>query len=265
MIIKTQYPDNDLSNIVKEFYFIQIDAKNDSKQIPVIDDCCYDFIFFKEAQAKFYNGATPNPIIINSRIFTINGLKPPYKIVFDNTLTFFTIKLQPWVNNYFFSSIKKQGIIDMYNNNSKFSEIYNNLLKNNSLDEIFNLANEYMLEDYFTLTPSMKFVKELCQFIHERKGIVSVNELSEHFNITRQYLNKVFKKEVKYSLKKYITTVRILDLVKFKSKQNNISLTEVCYDYGYFDQSHFIYDFKKICGVTPRYFFNNLPEFILRH
>ena len=115
------------------------------------------------------------------------------------------------------------------------------------------------------LSNSILLVKSMCQFIEEKNGIISVIELSEHFNKSRQYLNRVFKKEVLYTLKQYITTVRIVSLVKYKSKNNNIALTAICYDYGYFDQSHFIADFKKVCGVTPTHFFNNLPEFMLRH
>jgi AraC-like DNA-binding protein len=126
-------------------------------------------------------------------------------------------------------------------------------------------ADELMLQKNIDLTNSMLFVKSIVQFIEEKKGILTVNELSEHFNKSRQYLNRIFKKEVLYSLKYFITAIRILSLVKYKSKHNDVALTAICYDYGYFDQPHFIADFKKVCGVTPTRFFNNLPEFMLRH
>ena len=121
-----------------------------------------------------------------------------------------------------------------------------------------------MTDKMVELTPSMELVRELCNYIYEKQGKVTVNQLSEDFNKSRQYLGKVFKKEVMYPLKKFIITVRILDLVRFRAKNPDVSLTQLSYDYGYFDQAHFINDFKKVCGVKPLQFFNNLPEFLLR-
>jgi AraC-like DNA-binding protein len=35
-------------------------------------------------------------------------------------------------------------------------------------------------------------------------------------------------------------------------------MTELSYESGYFDQSHFINDFKSLCGLTPlQYFVEN--------
>lgn len=39
-----------------------------------------------------------------------------------------------------------------------------------------------------------------------------------------------------------------------KSKNENISLTELAYESAYYDQSHFISDFRKMTGLTPNNF-----------
>lgn len=265
MKIQTSLPNKELLHIVREYYFIQIKADNITKQIPIIDDCCYDFIFFKEAKATFIYANIPQKTSITKKIITINNLKPPYKISFDDSLTFFTIKLQPWVNNHFFSHLTERGIIDLESYDPKLLEFYHKIFKKEVSRQIFDFANDLMSYNNFKLTKSMCFVKNICKFIEEKNGIITVNELSEQFKKSRQYLNRIFKKEVMYSLKYYITAVRILNLVKHKSKHKDLALTKLCYDYGYFDQSHFILDFKKVCGVTPSRFFNDLPAFMLRH
>jgi len=35
----------------------------------------------------------------------------------------------------------------------------------------------------------------------------------------------------------------------------NLSLTQIAYDAGYYDQSHFIRDFKDFSGHHPRHYF----------
>lgn len=265
MITETRHPEKSLQAAVKEYYYINIQNDSAIKHIPIIDDCCYDFVFFKETDGGFLHGSKTEFIPLNNQVFTIHGLKPPYKISFENTLTFFAIKVQPWANAYFFSFVKTRGVVDLVNFNSSLLNLHENLFKEKSLASRYSIADQYMLHKCSGLTPTMEVAKALCLYIYDKQGVLTVNDLSAVFNKSRQYLNKVFKKEVMYGLKKFIITVRILTLVKHKVKNTDISLTQLSYEYGYFDQSHFIHDFKNVCGVTPRHFFNNIPEFILRH
>lgn len=263
MIAKSNIPVFPLDVLFKECYYIQLNASKGGRRIPVIDDCCYDLVFFKESSGAFYYGSEPKNLLIDSKIFTIHDVTPPYRIETAGSLTFFTIKLQPWANAHFFSSLQKSGIVDIAD--AELLAVYNQLFDVDEVSAKFTWAEQFMQTNVFELTPSMQLVREICQYIYDCQGKVTVNQLSEHFDKSRQYLGKVFKKEVMYSLKKFIITVRILDLVKFKVKNPDISLTQLSYDYGYFDQAHFINDFKKVCGVAPMQFFNNLPEFLLRH
>lgn len=265
VILETHYPTSPLDDLIKEFYLIRIETGKNVRSIPVIDDCCYDLVFFKEQKGALFYGKNDTLLPMNSGIFTIHGLSPPYKIQFEDTLTFFTIKFQPWANRYFFPDLKGKGVLDLGVSDPSMWQLHKALFGQDEPEKCFALAEQYMLPHLSKWNPSMELVREVCTFVYDKSGKVTVNELSEQFQRSRQYLGKVFKKEVMYSLKKFIITVRILDLVKYKAKHPNISLTQICYDYGYFDQSHFINDFKKVCGVKPLQFFNNLPEFMLRH
>lgn len=265
MQLESVKPELSLQDHFKEYYFIQLDAGEERKIIPVIDDCSYDFVFYKEANANMSYGIPPKNLACNSSFFTIHNLTPPYKISFENTLTFFTIKLQPWNNGYFFSELTKNGIIDL-SQIQRFQNLYaTNIFDVSTSKEKFNLINNYFLQNPIFLNSKRKLVKQICELIIDKNGLISVVELSDYFLKSRQYLNKVFKEEVLYSLKKYITSVRILHLINYRKKHPEISLTEVSYMYNYFDQAHFIKDFKNICGVKPSYFFEHLPEFFLRH
>lgn len=262
MILSNHHPQPPLDALFRECYYIHMG--DSSGRIPIIDDCCYDFVFFKEAEGYFYYGPDQQAQRIGSNIFTIHQLHPPYRIEAANSLTFFTIKVQPWANAHFFSEVKTSGIIDVSRLHAGLIPFYQSIFKARE-EERFTMAEAFMRNALVQLTPSMELVRAICETIYEKRGMVTVNELSEAFQRSRQYLCKVFKKEVMYSLKKFIITVRILDLVKYRAMHPEVSLTELSYDYGYFDQPHFINDFKKVCGVAPLEFFNNLPAFLLRH
>ena len=265
MEVQTHIPVEPLNSLFKECYYIHIEGEKGTGQIPVIDDCCYDLVFFKEASGLFYYGTDQREVPIESKVFTVHDVTPPYRIEAKGSLTFFTIKLQPWVNAHFFSSLRKSGVVPMEETDSELLLLHQNIFDVDGMSTRFSLAEEFMENRLMELSPSMNMVREICQYIHKTQGKISVNEVSGHFKKSRQYLGKVFKKEVMYSLKKFIVTVRILDLVKYKSNNPEITLTELSHAYGYFDQAHFINDFKKVCGVRPLEFFKNLPQFMVRH
>ncbi len=57
--------------------------------------------------------------------------------------------------------------------------------------------------------------------------------------------------------KQFIKIVRFQNILNTFSVANSVSLTEIAYASGYFDQAHFIKDFKSFSGYTPKDFFAN--------
>jgi AraC-like DNA-binding protein len=264
-MVQSTQPHPKLKHIIKEYYLIHREADENTMEIPIVDDCCHDMIVFKEKTAKLHYGSNENSVHINAKIFTILGLEPPYMLSVENNLTFFTIKFQPWMNRYFFETIEPKGIVDLEDYNVKLTGIYEQLKQKHAMKQLVKSADELFLNKNIVLSPKMIFTQELCEFIIKKDGLVKVKDLARQFNKSRQYINKTFRREVMCSLKTFITSVRIVSLVKQKAKSDDLSLIQLTYDFGYFDQAHFINDFKKVCGVTPSYYFENLPEFILRH
>ncbi|PIY07891.1 MAG: hypothetical protein COZ18_15090 [Flexibacter sp. CG_4_10_14_3_um_filter_32_15] len=266
MILENHIPTTEISNLIKEFYFANIPADSEVKYKPIIDDGCYDFIFFKEKQTEFEYGIKKQIIPIEFETFTISLSNPPYKLKFDNSITFFTIKVQPWLNASFFPIQSQKGIIDLktiYGN--EIIELHKKLFKINSFEKQKELATSFIKNNTPILTPTIHFVKNICQEVYKKKGITSVQELAEKFEISRQEINKLFKDKVTYTLKKFIVIVRIVAVIKHKIKHPELAYTALSYEFGYFDQSHFNNDFKRICGVSPSKFFKELPPFLDRH
>lgn len=66
-------------------------------------------------------------------------------------------------------------------------------------------------------------------------------------------LERTFLKAVGYTPKHYGRITRFNRAIR-KMKNGTLSLTEIGYDCGYFDQSHFIRDFHQFAGTTPGHF-----------
>jgi AraC-like DNA-binding protein len=101
------------------------------------------------------------------------------------------------------------------------------------------------------------------QYIYALKGMVDIDKVaSESFLSVRQFERK-FKEYCGFAPKKFSRIVRFNSLISnYKLKKN--SLTQVAYDFGYYDQSHFIEEFKEFSGINPRSFFTSQAFEIFR-
>jgi transcriptional regulator GlxA family with amidase domain len=87
------------------------------------------------------------------------------------------------------------------------------------------------------------------------KGQVSVDELSEQLNINRRQLERRFASAIGLSPKQLAKIVRLQAALKMLEQGHFTSLTALAYENGYFDQAHFIKDFKEFTGLSPKQFF----------
>lgn len=89
-----------------------------------------------------------------------------------------------------------------------------------------------------------------------RHRVNSVSQLSEALNLSSVSIRNLFSEGVGRSPKEVIKILRIHKALQTSQHQIN-NLTQLGYDLGYFDQSHFIRDFKAFFGFSPRHYFTN--------
>jgi AraC-like DNA-binding protein len=97
-----------------------------------------------------------------------------------------------------------------------------------------------------------KLIIEAVKLIYKSKGTIRIKELNEKLFISQSPFEKRFRKIVGTTPKKFASIVR------FNAVLDNLndtkSLTEICYENNFFDQAHFIKDFKQFTGDTPEDF-----------
>ena len=87
------------------------------------------------------------------------------------------------------------------------------------------------------------------------KGVLKIKAFAGHFNLSHDAFEKRFRKIVGTSPKQFANIVRMRSIIL--QKQPAQSFTDMAYDGGYFDQPHFIRDFKVFTGQTPTDFFKS--------
>jgi AraC-like DNA-binding protein len=100
-----------------------------------------------------------------------------------------------------------------------------------------------------------KLVLAALALIHKNKGNIRIGELIDQLHISQSPLEKRFRQVVGTSPKKFASIVRLKYVVNGYNPKS--SLTEVGYEAGFYDQAHFIKEFKTFTGETPEKFFSN--------
>jgi AraC-like DNA-binding protein len=78
----------------------------------------------------------------------------------------------------------------------------------------------------------------------------NISNVASRYGISSRYLQKLFLQYTGLTPKLYNKIHRFQRSLRLVS-QNDLSLTSIAYDCGYFDQSHFIREFKSFTGYTP--------------
>ena len=126
--------------------------------------------------------------------------------------------------------------------NDSFSEISIEIF----LIEIFSTIKKFEKQN----SKNPIWIKKLKELLSEDQIDYSLKNLSSILEIHPVHLSREFNRYFGTSLGNYI---RLLKLNKAFSLivSNKLSMTEICYQCGFYDQSHFISNFKRVYNATP--------------
>jgi methylphosphotriester-DNA--protein-cysteine methyltransferase len=93
------------------------------------------------------------------------------------------------------------------------------------------------------------------QQIRSTNGNIKIRNLAASMAISIDPFEKRFRRIVGVSPKQFADTIRLRTLIKQYSASEN--LTGIALEAGYFDQAHFIKDFRTFTGLAPQQFFRS--------
>lgn len=97
-----------------------------------------------------------------------------------------------------------------------------------------------------------KLILKAIRLIYETNGAIRIKELNEKLFISQSSFEKRFRKVIGTAPKKFASIVRFNTVLANLTETK--TLTEICYENNFFDQAHFIKDFKQFTGDTPENF-----------
>ncbi len=155
-------------------------------------------------------------------------------------------------------------INELLNKNLSLSD----LIKNEAIvleDKLFNSKNnkqrithlETFLLKRMIINKDFERVEHAIKIIENSKGQIKTQVIAQEVCLGIKQFERIFSKHVGLNPKKFTSIVRFQNVIQMKMNDKNANMYQLAFDNGYYDQSHFIHDFKNLTGLSPLYFFHN--------
>ena len=92
-------------------------------------------------------------------------------------------------------------------------------------------------------------------------GMMRVQELAAHIGYTKRYLDMLFKEHIGVSPKSLASILRFQEVYQGWMQQKSPTFFRNHWSAYYYDQSHFIKEFKRFTGFTPQHYTAIVNEF----
>ena len=133
----------------------------------------------------------------------------------------------------------------------EFALLREHILENKDSIKKFGIAEQFLnrkLHKQFVKNPSVEFA--LSEII-KKPDQTSMKRLSEKVGYSQKHFISMFKKQVGLSPKNYLKIMRFQKAISEIEILNDVDWSLIAYDCGFYDQAHFINDFKTYSGFTP--------------
>ncbi len=249
-------PKNDaLKKYIEGYYFISEDKNSNQIKYYTFPNNFGILSVNRNAEVRimekshFVSSSDNNNIVAD----LVTRYTEPIEIVYENAVDEITIKFKPLGINHFIedSDIFKQPTIINFIPFSDYKEKMENIFNTTDREQQIELLENYWLS---------KFVKKdftlMEQILEDVERDFKIEKIAENHNVSRKYINSIFLKHIGKTPTEYRKIHRFRQsLLAYKKSKN---LTTLSHGSLFYDQSHFIKDFKALTKTNPSWFFKNI-------
>lgn len=251
----TYTPSEDLSDYVKLYWTLEGEASHPLTGERVFPDGCIELIFH---YGDLFKKQNKNGDVIQPRNFIHGQLKKYIDIKPTGKIGIFSVRFHPHGLRPFISfSVDNitDAVVDVKEIwPSEADVLESRMLAATSSQERIDLV-EAFLKSRFEKKPTYDGMAKAVKQIESEAGMISIDRVAADACLGRRHFERKFSETVGLSPKMFARIVRfnyVLKLIEKKEWQNWAHLAQ---EGGFYDQMHFIKDFKYFTGLNPKAYF----------
>lgn len=136
----------------------------------------------------------------------------------------------------------------------RFRDLREQLLAADSVARMFALVEIFLLRQAGQVIEadlSTRCIDHAVSSIIHQPTLGSLHRLSDEIGYSQKHFINLFRQQVGVSPKQYLKIMRFQKAIGAIEANEFIHWNRIALENGYFDQAHFIHDFKRFSGFTP--------------
>ena len=248
-------PNRFLSRYIQCFFLLEQGSPPDSTHFQrITPDGCAEINFNLCSPMKRMEST--GRTFVQDDFYLIRRVSQHYFVQQPTSVQMFGIRFYPWGLRPFLP-VKVSEITDtfltpeeVFGSRSRIlqEKIYGSANKK----EMIANAEAYFSEELYNASSDDVVVSDAMQRIIAAKGTIDLDNLTTRYGLTSRRIQQRFSDFAGCGPKMFARLVRFrFALRRLHTIALNAKLTDVAYDSGYYDQPHFIRDFKLFAGISP--------------
>ncbi len=261
MFVKFIKPSGILSEFIRYYWILEINALEGEVWERVIPTGNIQLMFHyrKPFVCKHANGLIAQPLSF------ISGISSDYAdVAACGTSGVIAVTFYPFgACNFMDFPLRRieNSMINLHDIDGQKAKLVEEQINNAlSMQERIAAVEKYLLSRFMPIyKDDFILIKKILCTILQNRGQITAADLSKSMFLSGKSLERKFSTFIGISPKQFIRIVRFQEVIKQFSDPDKKLLIERSYDNGYFDQAHFIKDFKALSGYTPKEFLAQYP------
>lgn len=184
-------------------------------------------------------------------------LTMPTRITATRGTTLLVTRFHPYASSVFFpnqvSSFTNDSI-DLYDIlGEEAIQLYDHMIKQHSLEKKIEILEAFLVQRLINNKKNhhnLKLIECLCNHIYQNSESFNIEKLASHYGFSKRHVQRLFLDLVGVAPQRFFSMQRFNKGLALM-QASNASLTSIAHECGYYDQAHFIKEFKSYTGITP--------------
>ena len=259
MDYKTYECRDELKPFVKCYWTLDAPANKIPEKQRIVPDGCMEMIFHCGDLYKQYfdDGGS----IIQPKCFVFGQITRVLEIEATGITGIFSVRFLP----HGFIPFATMPLARMENTAVPLEALFyeegiklqNNILNATTVEEKIRIVEEFLIHRLTDPKQIDKVTKDSVDIMLKLNGQLTVDELTGNLSINRRKLERRFSSIIGLSPKQLSKMIRMQATLKMLANKEVTSLTALAYEGDFYDQAHFIKDFKEFTGICPKKFYAN--------
>lgn len=255
-------PSAELAKYVKCYWQLEQDeGESASKRERIFPDACTEMIFHFGDLFRKYTSETNSEL--QPRCFIHGQLKKYMEVESSGRVGIFSVRFKPaglcrFINRDISTlNDKVVPLKDLWGTDAIIFE-QKILEAENHLQRI-KLTEEFLISKFYGDVSLHMLLADCVSKVILSNGSISIESLCHEFNISKRQLERLFMSGVGLSPKFMSRIIRFNHALQLIENNSGLNFTSVAFDGGFYDQAHFIKDFRELTGLNPKQYFAENP------